>query len=790
MSDLLSSKLDSLLNASPAQTPGAAPPGKWLGMDGTYKDLNSTLNGLPDVVRNTPVPSDIQPGSATEKLAALNKGLYGSLPFGIGDWILKKTQPAQYAAMQEAAKNQPGWNTGGAIAGGLSQGFVAPALGAGGLAGAATKTAGNIIGRNVLNAAVASAPNAITQAAGGDIGGAAKNFALSTGAGAVLGSASEAIANKIPTILQGLKEWGQRRGVGAAGITTRDLRKALTNGPLGKYAGTTINNADDEVNALWTTLKSTGAFGKKSQEKLFGEQGEVWQQLAGGFNDNHVKLTDPTYKAGILSDPNIQALMGRADIGTPEEIQGMADKVIAGIDSGANYNAKKKIADELINQGYSKTVSGDVRAKATIAQIVKQNIDDIAGTFTPQLDVAGMKYDYHTLKPLFGALQRELTKIPAAEAGSPTAARLLTKNILMGGGEGGTGALLIGSGQQDDNRWSKILKYGIGGVLLGGAANKFIPRMFNKLGGQAMGRLSDLITPGSIAAMSNVAGTVAPQVATMVGKVPPQAIGDAIGGANMPVTGGTPMSDVTYGAPEQPVMPPGAQPIPNAPQGSAPTQQAMAPAPQGAATQATPAPQGPPPPSPVEQAQTQFTQNTNQQPAKIGKWDAATIDNRIQTMYSRFVRQYGQAISPNQFKQDVLQSTDNLNPMNPGTWKGMYDDAATAEKMYKDYMSLQKLPLDEPAFIPNALNFYSPHLFAPSAKSLDVNKQNEAAAHTTLVQSLADITKRTTKEVEERLMEISRNRGMSPEKKKEAVVDMIVQQGGIDWNTFHKMGLL
>ena len=796
MSDLVDPRIEKLAPAEKA---------KWLGLSSNYDDLNSKLNGLPDVVRKVNgtigeqgAQPGIEAGSATEKLASLNKGLYGSLPFGIGDWILKKTQPAQYAAMEQAAKNNPGWNTAGAIGGGLSQGIIAPALGAGTLAGAATKTAGNIIGRNVLNAAVASAPNAITQAASGDIGGAAKNFALSTGAGAALGSAAEGIANKLPDILQSLKTWAQKRGVGSAGIGTRDMRKALTSGALGKYPGTTINNADDEVNALWTTLKKTGAFGEKSQEKLFGEQGEVWNQLAGGFNDNKVKLTNPVYKGGILSDPEIQALMGRTDIGTPEAIQSMAEKTIAGIDSGANYNAKKKIADEIIKRGFSSTVTGDVRAQATIAQIVKKNIDDIAGTFSPQLDVAGMKYNYHTMKPLFTALSREKLKIPAAEAGSPTAARAFTKNLLMGGGEGGAGGLILGASttsQDDPDRWRKILQTGVGGILLGGAANKLIPKLFNKLGGQGIGRLSDIITPGGIAAASNLAGTIAPQISTMAGKVSPQAVNETIAQANAPISDTGALGDTVIGqAP--------AEPIENAPVQGAPAVQAsmqeapvQQPAPQPVAPQpeAQAAPQAPPPaPSPVEQAQGQFSATTQTPPNKIGEWNGDVIEQSMQRKYNEYIRKYGRIVEYEPYKAQVLQATDNMNPMNEYTWKRIYADQGVAAKMYKDYLALQKMPLESPTFVADALNHYRGGVLGIRADPLNVNEKmkEQNRANDVLVQALMDITKQDKKTIDARLKELAFDNGLSGDKKKQLVANMIAKEGGIDWNTFHKMGLL
>jgi len=640
-------------------------------------ELDKSLNGIPSklaannniqsryqtrqVALNSPAQdqSTIQPGSFTEKLAAINKGLYGSLPFGIGDWILNKTEPGQYQEMKKAAAANPGLETAGSIGGSLGQAIEAPALGAGKFAVQGVKGLGSLIGRNALNAAVASAPPAITQAAGGDIGGAAKSFALGTGAGTVLGTATEGVANKLPELLSTFKNWAQRRGLGAAGVATRDLRKALSSGPLGKYAGTTINNADDEVSNLWNTLKQTGAFGKKTQEQLFGDKGEVWQQLANGFNSNKVKLTDPTYSQGIMSDPRIQALIGRSDIGTPEDMQALIQNTIGGIDSGADYNAKKKIADEIIKRGFSPTVTGPAQAQGVIAKIVKDNIDDIAGTFTPQIDIAGAKQDWHTIQPLVYALKREEAVIPKAEAGSATQPRQVLGHILTGSGEGagfGVFGEALTSSPDDPDRWKKILTGGLAGTVLGGAANRLLAKGINRVGGEGIARLSDLITPGAIAGFSKAGSAIGPKVAPAIGRL----MGQAGLQASNPQD---PTSQITNEA-----LSSGSDPVTNQ-TAAAVTQSA----------QALPAP-----------AQDAAKQQTNT------LW-SLQIKDRLGAIYDSMVApQFGDLMSRDEFFNQAQQLTNNFDPhLTAGFIFKDRNQALAYLKYYDTALKIQGANLDQ-----------------------------------------------------------------------------------------------
>jgi hypothetical protein len=710
--------------------------------------------------------SDIEPGSATEKLAAFNKGLYGSLPFGIGEKLLQFVNPKAYEDMQTAAEKNPGIATAGSIGGSVAQGIEAPALGAGKLAGVATTGVANILGRNALNSAVAAAPNAITKAAGGDIGGAAKDFAINTGIGTAVGSAAEGIANKLPDILNGLKEWGQRRGIGAAGINGRDLKGALRSGPLGKYKGTVINNADDEVNALWTSLKQTGAFGTQAQKQLFGDQGEVWEQLANGYNQAGIKLTDPAVSMGIFADPKIQEILGRTDIGDPAQIGQTVHDVISGIDAGATYNAKKKIADEIIKRGRAPNVDAGTFAKGQIAGIVKQNIDDIAGTLSPQLDVAGMKYDYHTLQPLFKALEREKMKIPANEAGSATAARQFTKE-LIGGGEGGAGGLLFGAATtnpDDPDRWGKILRSSVGGVVLGGAGNKVLASMVNKIGGRVAGGLSDLLTPAMIQTASNSAQAIAPQISRIVGELPtPTGQGNILQGPTM-------QPAPAFGQAPQP---------PQQPDGSQPTTVPMMPIPN--------APAQPPAPTPIDnmnKAQDSFVNPTAQ---KAPGFDPNLLNQRLDEWYEVHNRKFADGMSPQDFASQLSQATNGFSPDNPLTYKIMVDDPAEADRLFKAHQTMKKL---DGVHLEDALNYYTHPLARVGGTRWGTDEgRAQDMAHTQLVSALHGMGLGDSKEIEARLKKIAWDPKMKDDDKRSAVTDWIANEGGVPIKELVDLGL-
>jgi hypothetical protein len=722
----------------------------------------------PPVADQTVQPSEgeIQPGSATEKLAALNKGLYGSLPFGIGDWILKKTQPKQYAEMEQAAKANPGWNTAGSLAGGASQALIQPAIGAG-------KGVASILGRAALNTLPQAAITAGTQAAEGDVAGAAKGFGTNMLLGTAIGSAFNGVANKIPEVLDVVKQWGQRRGIRSAGIISADLLKALKSGPLGKYRGSVINNADDEVNALWTVLKKTGSLGRKAQEKLFGEQGEVWSQLAKGYDDAALKPIDDTMSAGIMSSPRIKSLLGRTDYGTPEELTQYITDTMSGISSGAGYRGQKQVADDIIKRGFQRGVDTPTLVKGLAAQIVKDEISEAAGALSPTINVAGLKKTWHDIQPMIYALEREAKGIGGADANSATAARLFAQRMLLGGAEGGAlGGIggLAATGAVDPNdpdRWKKILASSIGGVALGGIANKIIPRVVNKVGGRMIGRASDIITPGMASGLSQAAGAVGPVLSKMAG------MGEA-----GPVVGAA--ENVAQASVMQPISemggaPAGAQPIANAPAGQpAPTLAQNVPTPQ-------------------ETGQAKF-ENPTAEKAGPSQFDPSKVEDRMQVLYQNYARKYGTTYyTYEKFKNEVLKGTEGLSPDNMDSWNVLYANPTKAAKMYADHMALSRIPMDEPVdtFTADAMNHYT-RIFSGSMagqRLTPAQTKREQLANQTLVDTLHTLTGKTPGEIDRKLHDIAFMRDVTPEQKKQMVMDIITKEGHVDIGEMQRIGL-
>jgi hypothetical protein len=797
-------------------------PGKWLGMDGTYKDLNSTLNGLPEIVKNIPAPetpatppdydfgkaalSSIPEGIARKIFGddkvnaakawraqndaavqqtynkAVANPVYGNImsgtegalsgaTMGLPEALASKISPQSYQQIQDLKAKYGTANTVGNIAGGVASSFALPGVGSA-LAAKGGFMAGKALlptlARAGLNAASFAVPSAINQTiATGDTGQAAKDLGVNMFVGTVGGAALEKILKGAGNIVGKFKRGVQNTSLaGDLDINGRVI-KSVVNGANGDPIER-AQNLKDQIIDLANVTRGTDSdiateAGKlKTVRTMQNNWDTIVDKTFQDFKANGGKLAD--YKQQIMSDPRVQDILSLH----PEleaKFNNTIDMVSNRADTQGIAPVRKLIREKIIEAGERNGASDESYLTAELGRVIHDITDaqfvppELKSTYARDLTLKDMliKEEYHIPKP--------------AQAGSQTAARLLSSAILTGAG----GAALGPAGLA---------------VGLGGMANSALASGINK----GLGKMATSIYPH----LANITGKGLMQAAGPVGDVAAKlggsgVIQNSVEQANAPIEGGAPLSSMTYGqqpSPAQtPTIPPGAQPIPNAPAGPAPMQQAIAPvAPQGQT------PQAPPAPSPQEQAQAQFNQTA--QPQKIGKWDAQTVDSRLQTMYSRFVRQYGQVISPDQFKQDVLQATDNLNPMNPGTWKGMYDDPATAEKMYKDYMSLQKMPLDLTTnFFSDALNHYLGGIrLDPLNMNEDMKRQDRA--NVTLVQTLMDITKMDKKTVEEKLRSIAFDHGLkeNPAKnqhdKSQAIINMIVQQGGIDWNTFQKMGLL
>ena len=158
---------------------------------------------------------------------------------------------------------------------------------------------------------------------------------------------------------------------------------------------------------------------------------------------------------------------------------------------------------------------------------------------------------------------------------------------------------------------------------------------------------------------------------------------------------------------------------------------------------------------------------------------------RIDEKYSRYVRQYGQALTRDQYKQAFINTTHGMDPTLPDTWKAMFDDPATSEKMFNGYMNLQKIQDVDPA---SALNHYT-RMFQLGKRLAPAEQAKETEDNAKLVQALSDMTKQPAKDIDRRLQAIAWDKGKTPKQRKQAVIDMIEKEGGVNVPLLVQMGL-
>jgi hypothetical protein len=205
------------------------------------------------------------------------------------------------------------------------------------------------------------------------------------------------------------------------------------------------------------------------------------------------------------------------------------------------------------------------------------------------------------------------------------------------------------------------------------------------------------------------------------------------------------------------------------------------------------APSQPPAPSPIDlqnKANSDFIGDT--QNASGHAFAPKLLEQRLQMMYELHQRRLQGFAEPyEQFVQAVKQGTDNFNPDNPATWQGLVDDPAQAEKLYKAHMAMKKL--DGPKVISNALNHYTDNLVNSGIGGAGRLSSSERMAHDAdnekLISALKGMGVGDTKEIDTRLKQIMWDKNKNPEQKKQAVIDMIVNEGGVDLPKLMQMGL-
>jgi hypothetical protein len=188
--------------------------------------------------------------------------------------------------------------------------------------------------------------------------------------------------------------------------------------------------------------------------------------------------------------------------------------------------------------------------------------------------------------------------------------------------------------------------------------------------------------------------------------------------------------------------------------------------------------------TPQEQAQINFKQAGQPQPA-APSFNDKEIQGRLDEKYSRYVRQYGESISRKDYETAARRTTQDFDPSLPNTWKAMFDDPTTSDKLYKGYMNLQKIAEVDPG---SALNHYTRFFHTGPRISSEAQKQ-EDQDNAKLVSALSDMTGQSAKMIDARLKQIAWDKGKTPQERQQEILDMIVKEGGVDVPLFSKLGL-
>lgn len=633
------------------------------------------------------------------------------------------------------------------------------------------------------NAAINAAPFALgtgldVGATTGDVGKGVKAGLLSQALGTAAPTAISALT-KIPAV----GRWLAKMQLAAAGIRSGDVQKitrgyaksrGMSGGQVDTYAA---QHSDDLINQAADLIGEHGA-GRAGKEAVKKWNSEGFQAHAKLFDDLTGKRVAADDIAAVLSDSDLAPAIARFG---EKEVKKVVRTLAKEID-GQGWTASRRALSEYSKAGnnFQGLAADDPRIlKAAIADAFHDRVDVVADRLAEAARGSGVEIpSLHLLKATYPATLA-MTKAAAREAGgisgrfaggSDTAMRMLLGGnpiATMAGAGAGMAQVpgLVGDiGSNPEKIPADLL--GILGASVGG-------RLLNR----GLGRAAELGTGAAAGAIRRA------------GEVPNAALGRLLGQSGELLapaqdTGGAMPTGGTLGsAPEAPQM---IQPqIGNF---TPPPQNEMAPvAPQGAQPISN-APSVPIPaegPSPQEIAQVDF-QKAGQPPQKIGKWSEPFVEARIQEKWRRYQRQFGE-VPYDEYKAGALRATQNLDPSLPSTWQAMFDDKETGTKLYNGYMNLQKIADVDPA---SALNHYTRMFWqkrGTMGASTDQRKEDQDNAK--LVQGLSDMTKQPVKEIDSRLKMIAWDKGKTPDQRKQAVLDMIVNEGGIDVPLLVKMGL-
>jgi hypothetical protein len=675
---------------------------------------------------------------------------------------VRAIDPSGQADIEAMQKEHP---TAAAIGSGVG---LAAGLGLPGASVFKGATIGGKIGAAAGNAAINMAPFAAgaginTFQKTGDAGLAAKRAltaeALGVGAGTALGGISEgfgAIAKAAHPILNEVD-------AASYGLVGRDIAK-----PGAEFAkkmglnptGYKANTGDTQLDKVMTLLRTEGGRGIAGVQRAANWVTGQYKAINQLFKDSGATVASKV--PDIMASPIVQTMQNKFN---PAEVESTIKALVAHVDSriasgpkgwSDGLNFLNKQMERGIKIG-GKAEGGDISEVTQnadmgemlqdSASVVKAHMKELTGNVLKQTPGAPDMEQIDQIYGAFPSLQSELSRrigkpMGSMAGGSESTAGLSTAAAMALGGPAGAAAMkVIGA-----TALAPLIKRGVGAVT-------------NQVMGRSASGLDTFFQTLAKTGGSDVAGNVA-RVAGEGGQV-----------AQLPNASALPPAASTLGpAPVEPAaMPPGAQPIPNAPAGGAPPV---------AVTNTTP------PLSSQEQAQSSFSQPT---PVKPNTFNDKAIESRMEIMYRRYVQKFGPVVPFDQFKQEITTSTNGFDPMDPNTWKGMFDSPATAEKMYKGYMSLQQM---NGANVEDVLNHYTRAIVRGGAGFLTSydRGRREDEANSRAVSALAGATGRPTKEIDDRLKLIAFDRSKTPAQRMQAVADMFIE-GGVDVPILHDLGL-
>jgi|GEM_PF-2009661 len=617
----------------------------------------------------------------------------------------------------------------------------------------------------------------------GDIGKGIKAGLFTEGLGTALPTGISALSN-IPAVSRFLA----KVQLASADVRSQDVSK-ITRGyakSLGMSGGQidtyTAKHADDLVNQAADLVGQYGAgrAGKAAIKKWnsegFQAHADLWDNLTG-------KKIGEDDIAAVLGDSDLAPLRARfGDEAVANAVTNIGKEL-----NGQGWTASRRVLTDYSRAGndFAHLSPRDPKIlDSAVADIWHDRLDGVAdramewakaGELGPEAQqaVSGVS-NLHLLKATYPATLA-MTKAEAREAagisgrfagGSDTAARqmLMAAPMIAGGGVMAPGAI-SDMLQNPENIPQDLLKIGLGSV--GG-----------RLLTRGAGRAAELGTGALAGALRKAGGMTGESLARL-----PAQTGELVdvlakqgGGAGAMPIGGTLSPRLSPQAPEQQqpaeqvplVNPPGMQQIPNAQAPVAPV----------------PIPNALPQLSPQEQAQIAFQQAGHAQPGPP-TFNGKEIQARLDEKYTRYVRQYGESISRQDYEAAARRTTQDFDPMLPNTWKAMFDDPTTSEKLYKGYLNLQKIADVDPA---SALNHYTRFFHAGPRLSGPAQKKEEED-NTRLVQVLADMTGQPAKTIDGRLKQIAWDKQKSPAERQQMVLNIITKEGGIDIPLLTRLGL-